>query len=119
MIEFLAGLGLGVGVCLAYSKLSISHKVLQKEVECIHFSDVMTYFRSGDVQKKLSENKNLKLFATKTESVKNGRKMIQISLRFFNSDKKNYESDMPLSFVSEKMDDLLKEKFGAGSVWTV
>ena len=111
----------GGAACLGISALlkAKGNKIPPKEVVCIRLSDVMSLFISQEVQKKLSENKNLRLFAIKAESTKNGKPMQKVILSFWNLEKNNYDSPDLASFVSEKIDDELNEKFGQGRTWTV
>lgn len=122
-MEFLTGFAIGVGVGVAGSYIYSKKKNNVsncKEVECIKLFEVLDYLRRDEIQKLLSENENLKLFAKRNFVKKNGKEMIQISLLFFNSEKNDYDSSLPkIVFLSEKMDDMLTEKFGNGSVWCV
>lgn len=124
MGQFLAGLVVGgvvVLVGLAFLK-SKNSQIKPIELDCIKLSDIMGEFRKEAVQKKLSENKDLKLWAKKSSISKAGEQYILISLRFRNSKKHDYENadDMSLSsFISKNIKDDLNVKFAGDDTWTV
>jgi hypothetical protein len=121
MGQFLAGLVVGGVVVLgglAYLK-SKNTQIKPMELDSIKLSDVKGEFRKDTVQKKLAENKNLNLFAVKSTISKSGEQYILVRLRFWNSEKNNYENPDLCSFISKNINDDLNAKFSGGSTWTV
>lgn len=88
-------------------------RVDAKIVDCIKYWDLFDYYKSPEVQRKLSGNKHLKLFAQREEKVLEGRQMTIITMAFFDSEKEDVVPlDKPLCLASEKLDDMLRDKFG-------
>lgn len=121
MEEFFAGLVIGGVVVLgglAYLK-SKNSQIKPIELDCIKLSNVMGEFRKDSVQKILTENKKLKLFAVKSTISKSGEQYVLVRLRFWNSEKNNYETSDLCSFISKNISDDLNAKFAGSSTWTV
>ena len=91
------------------------------ELDSIKLSDIKGEFRKDIVQKKLAENKDLlNLFAVKKLIMsKSGEQYVLVRLRFWNSEKRNYENPDLCSFISKSISDDLNAKFAGSSTWTV
>lgn len=120
----LVGTGIGISivacVLILRKKNALQDITHAKETECIHYFDVIDYYRTPLVQKKLAESKSISLFAEKKIVKKNGKQKILVKFVFFDADNQKYETvpNAPL-FLGEKIDDILKEKFKTSDSWLV
>lgn len=90
-----------------------NYSITPKIVDCIRYRDLYAFFKSEKIEKKLRENKNLKLFALKKDVENDGKKFIYVSMGFFDSNiQRSINIKDSLNLLSEKMDDILTEKFG-------
>ena len=120
-MELIIILGVIITGGIIYLKMKSGSKVIKippEQVECIKYWDIRDYFKSPEIQKKLEENKNLRLFAQKEVINVNGKDMYVITMSFFD---KKLGTSVPAEGntfcrMSEKLDDLLIEKFGKKSV---
>lgn len=92
-------------------------RVEAKIVDCIKYWDLFDYYKSPEIQNRLSENPSLKLYAQKDEKTVQGKQMYFITMAFFDSEKQgSVPLDKPFCLASEKLDDMLIEKLNGGTI---